>query len=100
MAARGCNIDEVINEVDLRLPEVGPGVGGAAIAHGSSATRLSLLQSSSKRWMMNASGVRHNSDKVVSDNGWDDAAIAAIGADTFYQGKRDEAITGTEDEVP
>ena len=43
VAARGCNKGEVINEVDLRLPEVGPGVGGAAIAHGSSATRLSLL---------------------------------------------------------
>ena len=49
---------------------------------------------------MNASRVRHNSDRVVSDNGGADAAIAAIGADTFYQGERDEAITGTKDEVP
>ena len=39
VAAGGSSIDEVINEEDRSLPGVGPGVGGAAMAHGSSATR-------------------------------------------------------------
>ena len=90
VAARGCNKDEVINEEDLRLPEVGPGVGGAAIAHGNSATRLSLLYRSSKRWM-NVARMRHSSNRA--DNGCDEAAAAARSEDTF-SGNNDETIAG------